>query len=347
MNVVEMKSLLEAGVHFGHQTRRWNPKMKKYIFIKRNGIHIIDLKQTLEAINQAYYFLRELAAYGKRILFVGTKKQASEGIANAAEKCNEFYVNHRWYGGTLTNLKTIRKSIEKLDHFEKLNDSGEINKFTKLEILRMQRKYDKILNALGGIREMEKLPDAVVITDTVNEKNAVKEAQKLGIPIVAIVDTNSDPDGIDYVIPGNDDAMKSVNLISDIIANAIVEGKKIAAEGGDIKEIMKEPEKVEEETIEEIKELVTEEIISIEKEPEKPLPKAEEVSEDIEEKIVKKDTKAKVEKKLVDKKKELKEKKESKTKKKKEEKEFVCPYCGKELASKRGLKIHLGLVHQK
>ncbi|MCK4338448.1 MAG: 30S ribosomal protein S2 [Candidatus Cloacimonetes bacterium] len=345
MSVVEMKSLLEAGVHFGHQTRRWNPKMKKYIFIKRNGIHIIDLKQTLEAVNQAYYFLREQAAYGKRILFVGTKKQASEGIENAAQKCNEFYVNHRWYGGTLTNLKTIRKSIEKLEHFEQLNDSGEINKFTKLEILRMQRKYDKILNAMGGIREMEKLPDAVVIADTVNESNAVKEAQKLGIPIVAIVDTNSDPDGIDYIIPGNDDAMKSVNLICDIMSNAINEGKKIVAEGGDIKEIVKESKEVKEEAIEEIKELVAEEILIKEQEPEKPFPKLEEVSEDLEEKITNKDTKLDDTKKSETIEKEL-NLKEEKGKPEKQDPEFVCSICGKVLSSKRGLKIHLGLVHQ-
>lgn len=339
MNVVEMKSLLEAGVHFGHQTRRWNPKMKKYIFIKRNGIHIIDLKQTLEGINQAYYFLRELSAYGKKILFVGTKKQASEGIESAAEKCEEFYISHRWYGGTLTNLETIRKSIEKLEHLEQLKDSGEINKFTKLEILRMQRKYDKILNALGGIREMDKLPDALFIADTINEKNAVKEAQKLGIPIVAIVDTNSDPDGIDYVIPGNDDAMKSINLISDIMANAILEGKKIAAEGGDISEIKIETlEEPVEETPKE-KEIESKEMPS-EKEPEKAIPEVKKISEETEAvKIAGKKPEIK------DTKKSLPEKKEPKTKK--EKKEFVCPYCGKALSSKRGLKIHIGLVHHK
>ncbi|MEA3474827.1 MAG: 30S ribosomal protein S2 [Candidatus Cloacimonadota bacterium] len=339
MNVVEMKSLLEAGVHFGHQTRRWNPKMRKYIFIKRNGIHIIDLKQTLEGINQAYYFLRELAVYGKKILFVGTKKQASEGIENAAEKCEEFCISHRWYGGTLTNLETIRKSIEKLEHFEQLKDSGEINKFTKLEILRMQRKYDKILNALGGIREMDKLPDALIIADTINEKNAVKEAQKLKIPIVAIVDTNSDPEGIDYVIPGNDDAMKSINLISDIMANAILEGKKIAAEGGDISEINVETiEEPVEETPKE-REIEKKEMPS-EKEPEKAIAEVKKVSEEAEAvKIAGKRPEIKGTKKS------LPEKKEPKSKKAK--KEFVCPYCGKALSSKRGLKIHIGLVHHK
>jgi len=339
MNVVEMKSLLEAGVHFGHQTRRWNPKMKKYIFIKRNGIHIIDLKQTSEGINQAYYFLRELSAQGKKVLFVGSKKQASEGIENAAEKCDEFYISHRWYGGTLTNLRTIRKSIEKLEYFEQLKDSGEINKFTKLEILKMQRKYDKILNALGGIRDMVKLPDALVVADTITEKNALKEAQKLKIPIVAIVDTNSDPEGIDYVIPGNDDAMKSINLISDIMANAILEGKKIAAEGGDISEIKVETiEEPVEETPKE-KEIESTEMPS-EKEPEKAIPKVKKISEKAEKvKTAGKKSGIKATKEL------LSEKKEPKTKK--EKKEFVCPYCGKELSSKRGLKIHIGLIHHK
>jgi len=339
MNVVKMKSLLEAGVHFGHQTHRWNPKMKKYIFIKRNGIHIIDLKQTLEGINQAYYFLRELAAQGKRVLFVGSKKQASEGIENAAKKCEEFYISHRWYGGTLTNLRTIRKSIEKLEYFEQLKDSGEINKFTKLEILKMQRKYDKILNALGGIRDMDKLPDAIVIADTINEKNAVKEAQKLKIPIVAIVDTNSDPEGIDYVIPANDDAMKSINLITDIMANAILEGKKIAAEGGDISEVKVETteEPVEEASKE--KEIESKEMPS-EKEPEKVSPEVNKISEEAEEvKTLAEKPEIKATKEL------LSEKKEPKTKK--EKKGFVCPYCGKELSSKRGLKIHIGLIHHK
>ncbi len=322
MSVVEMKSLLEAGVHFGHQTRRWNPKMKRYIFIKRNGIHIIDLKQTLEAINQAYYFIRELAAKGKRILFVGTKKQVSEGIETAAHKCEEFYISHRWYGGTMTNLNTIRKSIAKLDEFEELKDTGEINKFTKLEILRMQRKYDKILSALGGIRDMEKVPSALFIADIVHERNAVNEAKKLGIPIVAIVDTNGDPDGIDYIIPGNDDAMKSVNLICDIMANAVIDGKKVAAEGGDISEF--ESTEKEEEVVEEETEIVTEdkdEEVEIEEEVE------EIVEEEPEEKP----------------KKEKKEKKEDEPK----EKRFECPDCSKTFSSKRGLKIHLGLVHQK
>ena len=337
MSVVEMKSLLEAGVHFGHQTRRWNPKMKKYIFIKRNGIHIIDLKQTLEGINQAFYFLRELAVKGKKILFVGTKKQVSEGIQNAAEKCDEFYISNRWYGGTLTNLKTIRKSISKLDEFEKLNETGEINKFTKLEVLKMQRKYDKILSALGGIRDMEEPPAALFIADILYETNAVSEAKNLNIPIVAIVDTNANPDGIDYVIPGNDDAMKSVNLICDIIANAVVEGKRIASEGGDISESEAEVKDEKEEAVE-----VEEAEVEVKKEGDAVI----EVIEETE--VVEKVEKPKDE---ISKKEEKKPKKNKKEPKKdpedKKEKRFECPECRKTFSSKRGLKIHLGLVHQK
>jgi len=340
MGVVEMKSLLEAGVHFGHQTRRWNPKMKRYIFIKRNGIHIIDLKQTLEAINQAYYFIRELAAKGKRILFVGTKKQVTEGLQNAAEKCDEFYISHRWYGGTLTNLKTIRKSISKLDEFDNLNETGEINKFTKLEVLKMQRKYDKIQSALGGIRDMEETPAALFIADIVYEKNAVSEAKNLNIPIVAIVDTNANPDGIDYVIPGNDDAMKSVNLICDIIANAVIEGKRIASEGGDISETEAEVKDEKEEAVE------VEEVEEVEVKKD-----GDAVTEVIEETEVvekveepKEETSKKKEKKYKKVKKEPEPEKDSEPKK---EKRFECPECGKTFSSKRGLKIHLGLVHQK
>ncbi|MCD6330432.1 MAG: 30S ribosomal protein S2 [Candidatus Cloacimonetes bacterium] len=337
MSVVEMKRLLEAGVHFGHQTRRWNPKMKRYIFIKRNGIHIIDLKQTLEAINQAYCFIRELAAKGKKVLFVGTKKQVSEGIQNAAEKCEEFYISNRWYGGTLTNLKTIRQSISKLDDFEKLQDTGEINKFTKLEVLKMQRKYNKILSALGGIRDMEETPAALFIADIVYEKNAVSEAKNLGIPIVAIVDTNGDPDGIDYVIPGNDDAMKSVNLICDIMANAVIEGKKIATEGGDISEF--DVEKKDENA----------EVVEVEKEVIEDDKGVEEVVEEeiIEEPVIKETKKTKEEKPKKEEKKPKKTKKGPEDIEDKKETRFECPDCGKTFSSKRGLKIHLGLVHQK
>lgn len=231
MSVILMKQLLEAGVHFGHQTHKWNPKMKKYIFIKRNGIHIIDLKQTVDAINEAYMFLKEVAAKGKNVLFVGTKKQAKDAIEAAAKKCDAFYVSNRWYGGMLTNMQTIRQSISKLDAYDQLIEEGTINSFTKLEATRMKRRYDKILNALGGIREMDTLPGAIVVIDTEHEEIAVKEARIKGIPIIGMVDTNCDPDLIDYVIPANDDAIRAIHLLTDVLADAVIEGKQTLTEG--------------------------------------------------------------------------------------------------------------------
>ncbi len=231
MSVVMMKQLLESGVHFGHQTHKWNPKMKKYIFIKRNGIHIIDLKQTVDAINEAYMFLKEVAARGQYVLFVGTKKQAKDAIEAAAKKCGAFYVSNRWYGGMLTNMQTIRRSISKLDYYEQIVEDGTINSFTKLEATRMKRRYDKILTALGGIRGMDSKPGAVVVIDTIHEEIAVHEARKLNIPIVGMVDTNSDPDLIDYVIPANDDAIRAIYLITDILADSVIEGRNIMMEG--------------------------------------------------------------------------------------------------------------------
>ncbi len=226
-----MKQLLEAGVHFGHQTFKWNPKMKKYIFIKRNGIHIIDLKQTVDAINEAYQFLKEVAARSEYILFVGTKKQAQAAIREAAEKAGVFYVNNRWYGGMLTNMQTIRQSIEKMKYYEQIVADGTISGYTKLEQMRMKHKHDKIEAALGGIREMDALPGAIFIVDTDHEEIAVHEARVLKIPILGMVDTNSDPDLVDYVIPSNDDATRAVTLISDIMANAVIEGKGLSSEG--------------------------------------------------------------------------------------------------------------------
>jgi len=234
MSVVTMKELLESGVHFGHQTHKWNPKMDKYIFIKRNGIHILDLKQTLDAVNEAYMFVKDAVSKGGTVLLVGTKKQAKEAIENAAKKCDSFYVSNRWYGGMLTNMATIRKSIDKLDYYEQIVEDGTINSFTKLEASKMKKKYDKILAALGGIRNMDRLPDIVFIVDILKEKIAVHEARKLNIPIIAMVDTNCDPDLVDYIIPGNDDAIRAINLISDKMADAIVEGRKILMEGADV-----------------------------------------------------------------------------------------------------------------
>lgn len=248
MSVVSMKQLLEAGVHFGHQTFKWNPKMKKYIFIKRNGIHIIDLKQTVDAINDAYQFMKEIAGRQEYILFVGTKKQAQTAIKEAAEKAGVFYVNQRWYGGMLTNLATIRQSIEKMKYFEEIVENGTINSYTKLEQQRMQRMHDKIEFSLGGIREMDALPGAIFVVDTEHEDIAIHEARILGIPIIAMVDTNCDPDKVDYVIPSNDDATRAIVLISEIMANAILEGKGLASEGADVAEEESEEEETQEDS---------------------------------------------------------------------------------------------------
>jgi small subunit ribosomal protein S2 len=234
MSVVTMKELLESGVHFGHQTFKWNPKMDKYIFIKRNGIHILDLKQTLDAVNEAYMFVKDIASKGEPVLFVGTKKQAKEAIKNAALKCGSYFVHNRWYGGMLTNMKTIRKSIEKLDYYEQITEDGTINSFTKLEATKMKRIYDKIEKGLGGIRGLDRKPGCIIVVDTRKEKIALHEAKVLGIPIVAMVDTNCDPDGIDYVIPANDDAIRAINLIMNVMANAVLEGKQSLAEGAAI-----------------------------------------------------------------------------------------------------------------
>ena len=243
MSVVSMKQLLEAGVHFGHQTFKWNPKMKKYIFIKRNGIHIIDLKQTVDAINEAYQFLKEIANRQEYILFVGTKKQAQAAIREAGEKAGVFYVNQRWYGGMLTNMATIRQSIEKMKYYEEIVADGTINNYTKLEQQKMKRMHDKIEFSLGGIRDMDAVPGAIFVVDTGHEEIAVHEARILGVPIIAMVDTNCDPDLVDYVIPSNDDATRAIQLITDIMANAVLEGKNIATEGADVKAgIEEEPE---------------------------------------------------------------------------------------------------------
>jgi len=250
-----MKALLESGVHFGHQTHKWNPKMDKYIFIKRNGIHILDLKQTLDAVNEAYMFVKEVVSKGEDILFVGTKKQAKEAIEEAAKKCSAHFVSNRWYGGMLTNMKTIRNSIEKLDYYEQIVEDGTINSFTKLEAIKMKKNYDKILEGLGGIRAMDRLPGCIFIVDIIKEKIAVHEARKLNIPIVAMVDTNADPDLVDYVIPANDDAIRAIHLIADVMANAVIDGKQSLMEGADItppEEIAKieEPEEDDDEMIE-------------------------------------------------------------------------------------------------
>lgn len=233
MAKVGLKDLLEAGVHFGHQTRKWNPKMKPYIFIARGGIYIIDLQRTLVALNRATDFLKTVGAKGGTVLFVGTKKQAKVAIQEMAQRTNMPYVTERWLGGMLTNYQTIYKSVQKLDEIEAMMNDGRMENFSKKEQLEFSRAYDKLKTNLGGIRKMTGVPDAVFVVDTGEEDTAVREANKLGIPVIGIVDTNCDPTMIRYPIPGNDDAIRSITLFTRVIAEAIEEGRKMRAEGGD------------------------------------------------------------------------------------------------------------------
>ena len=226
MAVISMKQLLEAGVHFGHQTRRWNPKMAQYIFTERNGIYIIDLQKTVRKIDEAYMFVRDLAMDGKTMLFVGTKKQAQESIESEAKRCGMYYVNTRWLGGMLTNFRTIRTRIDRLNAIDKMEADGQFEVLPKKEVIKLMAEREKLLKNLGGIREMKKLPGALFVVDPRKEHIAVTEARRLGIPIVGIVDTNCDPDEIDYVIPGNDDAIRAVKLIAGKMADAVLEGKQ-------------------------------------------------------------------------------------------------------------------------
>lgn len=226
MSVVSMKQLLEAGVHFGHQTRRWNPKMSRYIFTERNGIYIIDLQKTVKELEYAYNFVNKLVADGGEILFVGTKKQAGESIKEEAMRCNMHYVNARWLGGMMTNFKTIRTRIDRLEQLNKMKEDGTFDLLTKKEVMKLNLEIEKLEKFLGGIKNMNKLPSALFIIDPKKERIAVAEAKKLGIPIVAIVDTNCDPDEIDYVIPGNDDAIRAVKLISSVMADAVLAAKQ-------------------------------------------------------------------------------------------------------------------------
>jgi len=231
MAVISMKHLLEAGVNFGHQTRRWNPKMAQYIFTERNGIYIIDLQKTVRKIDEAYMFIRNIAMEGKTVLFVGTKKQAQESIESEAKRCNMFYVNNRWLGGMLTNYKTIKTRIERLNAIDRMEQNGQFEVLPKKEVIQLCREREKLLANLGGIREMKNLPGALFVVDPRKEHIAVAEARALGIPIVGIVDTNCDPDEIDYVIPGNDDAIRAVKLIAGKMADAILEGKQGSQDG--------------------------------------------------------------------------------------------------------------------
>ena len=225
-NIVSMKALLEAGVHFGHQTRRWNPKMAPYIYTERNGIYIIDLQKTVKKLEEAYAFVRQLSENGQSLLFVGTKKQAQEAIKDEATRCGMYYVNARWLGGMMTNFRTIRKRIDRLNQLRKMEEDGTFDLLPKKEVIKLRLEIEKLEKFLGGIQNMKKLPGALFIVDPRKEKIAVSEAKKLGIPIIAIVDTNCDPDEIDYVIPGNDDAIRAVKLIAQTMANAVIEGRQ-------------------------------------------------------------------------------------------------------------------------
>lgn len=226
MSVITMKSLLEAGVHFGHQTRRWNPKMKDYIFTERNGIYIIDLQKTVKMVETAYDFMRDISAEGGQILFVGTKKQAQEAIENEAKRCDMHYVNQRWLGGMLTNYNTIKKRIDRLHELGKMEEDGIFEVLPKKEVIGLNHERERLEKFLGGIKNMKGTPDALFVVDPRKESIAVNEARILGIPVVAIVDTNCDPDEIDYIIPGNDDAIRAVKLLTGTMANAILEGKQ-------------------------------------------------------------------------------------------------------------------------
>jgi len=244
MAVISMKQLLEAGVHFGHQTRRWNPKMAEYIFTERNGIYIIDLQKTVKKVDEAYYFLADIAKQGGTVLFVGTKKQAKDSIVEEAERCGMYYVNNRWLGGMLTNFKTIEKRIEKYNKLIEMEENGVFDVLPKKEVIKLKGERDKLEKNIAGIKNMTAIPQALFVVDPKVEHNAVLEARKLGIPVVAIVDTNCDPDEVDYVIPGNDDAIRAVKLIVSRMADAVIEGRE--GESADVAEVAEEVEATEE-----------------------------------------------------------------------------------------------------
>ena len=251
MAVVAMKQLLEAGVHFGHQTRRWDPKMAEYIFQARNGIHIIDLQKTSKKLDEAYSFIKEQAEEGKTILFVGTKKQAQECVKEAAEKCNMFYVDQRWLGGMLTNFNTIQGRIQRLKKLETMQEDGTFDLLPKKEVIELKKEIEKLEKNLGGIKEMDKIPGVMFVVDPKKERIAILEARKLGIPIVGLIDTNCNPQDVDYAIPGNDDAIRAVKLITDVMANAVIEGRQ-GEDGLITEEVAQTVEASEEKSIEEV-----------------------------------------------------------------------------------------------
>ncbi|MBR3697422.1 MAG: 30S ribosomal protein S2 [Clostridia bacterium] len=243
MAVVAMKQLLEAGVHFGHQTRRWDPRMAEYIFQARNGIHIIDLQKTSKKLDEAYKFIKDQAEEGKTVLFVGTKKQAQECVKEAAQKCNMYYVDQRWLGGMLTNFKTIQERIQRLRNIEEMEANGTFDMLPKKEVMGLKAEMEKLEKNLGGIKDMKEMPGVIFIVDPKKERIAILEAKKLGIPVVGLIDTNCNPNDVDYVIPGNDDAIRAVKLITDCMANAVIEGRQ----GEDAEGIVEEEQKIEEE----------------------------------------------------------------------------------------------------
>ena len=252
MSVVAMKQLLEAGVHFGHQTRRWNPKMAEYIFQARNGIHIIDLQKSSKKLDEAYDFLKNQAEEGKTVLFVGTKKQAQECAKEAAEKCGMYYVNQRWLGGTLTNFKTIRNRIKRLTDIEKMQEDGTFEVLPKKEVILLKKEMEKLEKNLGGIKEMTEIPGVMFVVDPNKEKIAILEARKLGIPVIGLVDTNCNPEDVDYAIPGNDDAIRAVKLIMDVMANAVIEGRQGESMEQEVDEQEQMAEDAKPESIEEV-----------------------------------------------------------------------------------------------
>ena len=279
MAVVAMKQLLEAGVHFGHQTRRWEPKMAEYIFQARNGIHIIDLQKTSKKLDEAYAFLKEQAEEGKTVLFVGTKKQAQDCVKEAAEKCGMYYVNQRWLGGTLTNFTTIRKRIERLAELERMQEDGTFDVLPKKEVILLKKEMEKLEKNLGGIKDMKELPGVMFIVDPKKERIGILEARKLGIPVIGLVDTNCNPEDVDYAIPGNDDAIRAVALIADCMANAVIEGRQGESMEAAETEMADEVAETEPESIEEV--VASEEVVEekAEEKPAKKAKKAEKVEE--------------------------------------------------------------------
>ncbi len=347
MSVVSMSYLLEAGVHFGHQTKRWNPKMKEFIYTSRDDIYIIDLQKTVDQIEKAYAALKEIAANGGRVIFVGTKKQAQEATVEEATRTGSYYVTERWLGGTLTNFRTIRRRINRLDQIEKMEENGTFDALPKKEVLKIRKEYDRLLTYFAGVRDMKKTPDAMIIVDPKKEYNAIREARKLGIPVFGIVDTNCDPDDLDYPIPGNDDAVRAVKVVLGVLANAIAE-----ATGKEMVDYITEEDKVAEATAKkEVKEELKSEAAPVEEaKEEKPAKKATkkvEKEEKVEEKkTTKKETKKeeKVEEKKTAKKetkKEVKEEKPAKKTTKKEAKEDLSSKTVaelKEMAKAKGVE---------